>query len=190
MNASDTPITALLYEWRRGDRGAEHALMTAVYPVLQDLARARLRRSPQDLTLRATELANEAYMKLAKIHDIPWASRVHFFVIAAKVIRCFIIDYVRTRNSDKRGGKLPFVSLDVVQDNIAAPLDLNVDWMAVNEVLKELEVLDPACAQIVELKFFSGLTSEEIAEACDSSSATVGRQWRFARAWLADRLQS
>lgn len=188
MNTEDTPITELLTRWRDGSRDAENALMTAVYPVLRDLARARLRRNSQDLTLRATELANETYARMVKLHHVDWQSRIHFFAIAAKVIRCFVIDYVRARNSEKHGGNLPFVTLDAISENMAAPLDLTVDWLAVDQALTELEGLDRGCAEVVELKFFSGLTTEEIAQTCASSTATVGRQWRFARAWLADRL--
>jgi RNA polymerase sigma factor (TIGR02999 family) len=184
-------ITALLAQWRSGDRATHEALMRIAYPVLRDIARARLRRSPGDPTLRATEIANEAYLKLVRTGNPDWKSRMHFFAVAAHAIRSFIVDHMRARNADKRGGDLPFVSLDSVKDDAAADdmIDLRIDWLAVHEALVDLEALDGECAQMVELKFFSGLTTEEIANALGVSRATVVRQWRFARAWLADRLR-
>jgi RNA polymerase sigma factor (TIGR02999 family) len=188
MNDAVPPITELLRRWRDGDRAAEDALMTAVYPVLRDLARSRLRRHADDMTLSATELANEAYMRLLGVDNVDWQSRDHFFVIAAKVIRGLAVDYARARGAEKRGGGLPFVSLDRVDDETPAPIDLDVDWLAVNQVLVDLAVVDAPAAKIVELRVFAGLSIEEVARVCGLSTATVGRLWRFARVWLAERL--
>ena len=187
--ASSPDITGLLQAWIDGDREAENALLNAVYPVLRDIARARLRRQPGGLTLSATEIAHEAYAKLAQASDIGFKNRAHFYAVAARAVRHIVIDYARARDSDKRGGRQPVVSLDAVdQADHAASIDMEVDWLSVHDALEELTKLDESCARVVELKFFSGLSNEEIAETTHVSRATVIREWRFARAWLADRL--
>jgi RNA polymerase sigma factor (TIGR02999 family) len=184
-------ITSLLQAWRAGAEGAEQELMRAVYPVLRDIARTRLRRTRNDFTLQATELANEAYLKISAAKDHAWNDRVHFFAVAARVIRSLVIDYIRAGDSEKRGGDLPFVPLDsVLEEGGEGMIDLRVDWLAVHSALDELETRDAKSARVVELKFFSGLTTDEIAEAMQLSRASVVREWRFARAWLTQRLQA
>jgi len=181
-------ITALLGRWRSGDRNAEADLMRVVYPIMRDLARARLRRMPSDFTLRATELANEAYTRLAA-SDVDWKDRAHFFAVAARAIRNVVVDHVRAQDAKKRGGDFPFVSLDLADDVAGEDvIDLRVDWLSVHTALTELEALDGGVSRVVELKFFSGLNTDEIAAAAGISRATVVRDWRFARAWLAERL--
>lgn len=181
----EVPITDLLVHWREGKPDSEAALMNAVYPVLRELARARLRRgSSPSITLQPTELAHEAYARLQIARETDWQSRVHFFAISAKIIRGLAVDYMRSRVADKRGGGAAiFVTLESAEHlpDGAAHAD---ELLAVDEALTELERQDPLSARIVELKYFSGLTTEEIAEACGVSSATIVRQWRFARAWL------
>ena len=186
MTAGD--ITELLGRWRAGDREAESELMGFVYPVMRDLARARLRQMRSDFTLRATELANEAYARLAQ-NTVDWRDRSHFFAVAARAIRNIVVDYVRAQDADKRGGDLPFVPLELAAEVAGEDtIDLRVDWLSVHTALNELEALDAGISRVVELKFFSGLNTDEIAEANGISRATVVRDWRFARAWLADRL--
>ena len=185
---NETDITGLLQRWRGGSRDAEGELMRLVYPVLRDLARARLRRTAGDFTLRATELANEAYTRLSGA-DVDWKDRTHFFAVAARAIRNIVVDHVRAQAAEKRGGDLPFVTLELAEDVAGDDtVDLRVDWLSVHAALDELELHDAGIARVVELKFFSGLTTDEIAEAANISRATVVRDWRFARAWLADRL--
>ncbi len=188
MSVEPTPdITALLARWRDGDHTAEPELLRTIYPALRDIARARLHGT--DLTLSATELAHETYLRLSRNDAIEFNDRGHFFAIAARATRHFVIDYLRSRDSDKRGGGLPFVTLDDIADEVADDrIDLSVDWLAVDEAMTLLEQLDPSSAQVVELKFFSGMTTDEIAEAMDVSRATVVREWRFAKGWLAQRL--
>ncbi|MCQ4164081.1 ECF-type sigma factor [Tahibacter harae] len=193
MNSTDADITALLERWRNGEKPAEDALLRAVYPVLRDIARARLLRTPGDFTLSATELANETYARLAGKKNIEYRDRTHFFAMAARAIRYYVIDHVRARGSEKRGGQLPFVPLHELgadEPGGSDGIDLRVDWLAVHAALDALERIDHGCAQIVELKFFSGLTLDEIAEATGISRASVVRNWRFAKAWLADQLQA
>lgn len=187
--SDDIDITALLSRWREGDREAENALMTAVYPLLRELAQLRLRRSGGNPTLSATELVNEAYARLARGDGVDYQNRAHFFAVAARAIRNFVVDYLRARGSEKRGGGLPFVELDHAEGQPADDLiDLRTDWIAVHDALNRLEDIDSDCARMVELKFFSGLTTEEIALASGVSRATVVRNWRFAKAWLLDQL--
>jgi len=184
----EAAITALLADWRRGDRFAEDRLMQRIYPMLRDMARAQVRRNARVLTLSATELAHEAYERLAPQKAVDWKNRDHFFAIAATVIRRVVVDYLRERNAEKRGGGLPFVQLeDVALGELPMQPDM-VDWLAVDQALTELSESDPDCARIVELRLFSGLSVEQIANVMSSSTATVGRQWRFARTWLAEKL--
>ncbi len=186
--SDDVPITSLLARWRSGDRNVENALLAEIYPVLRDIARAQVRRHAGILSLQATELANEAYEKIFLAQSVDWRNRDHFYAIAATVVRRVVIDYVRERRSEKRGGGLVFVDLDSLTDRQSPTIDDSVDWLAIDQAITELTTVDPGSARIVELKFFSGLTAEQIAEVEGSSVATVGRQWRFARAWLGERL--
>lgn len=189
--SSSTPITALLAQWRAGDRSVEPELMRLVYPQLRQIAQARLARSPSDFTLSATELANEAYARLVEGSAMAWNDRGHFFAVAARATRDFVVDHLRSRATYKRGGDLPFVSLSDVgeHDMPTDEIDLRSDWLSVHDALNDLEGIDAACAQVVELKFFSGLTTDEIADVVGISRAGVVRQWRFARAWLFDRFR-
>lgn len=181
-------ITDLLQRWRTGDRSVEDALMNLAYPTLLELARSQARRNAGSLTLQATELANEAYERLTEQQAVNWQNREHFYAIASTVIRRVVIDYLRLRNRDKRGGGLPFVGLDELTESDTPSIDESVDWIGVDQALEEFSAIDPVCARVVELKFFSGLNTEQIADVMGSSVATVGRQWRFARAWLGQRL--
>lgn len=188
MTAAPVEITALLARWKAGDRSVEAALLNEVYPMLRDLARAQVRRNSGVLTLQSTELANEAYARLYEQHSVDWQNRDHFFAIAATVIRRVVVDHLRQRSAEKRGGGLPFVSLDDLDENQLPTVDESVDWIAVDQALTELADVDRECARVVEMKFFSGLTTDRIAEVMGSSVATVGRQWRFSRAWLGEHL--
>jgi RNA polymerase sigma factor (TIGR02999 family) len=184
-------ITELLIRWKDGDRAVENALASGIYPVLRELARSQLSRyrGSGAPTLSATELANEAYLKLCDQQGVDWQNRNHFYAIAATVMRRVVIDYLRQRSADKRGGAdRLFVALHDVDDKDLPHTGDHVDWLAVDQALTELQAADPACARVVEMRLFSGMTTEQIAEVCGSSVATVGRQWRFARTWLADRL--
>lgn len=188
MPGPEVPITELLARWKTGDRSVESPLIEAVYPVLREIARGQVRRHAGVLTLQATELANEAYARLYRQHAVDWQNRDHFYAIAATVTRRVVIDYLRSRGSEKRGGALPFVALDDLSEEQTPVIDDSVDWIAVDQALTELAEVDADCAKLVELKFFSGLSTEQIARVQGSSVATVGRQWRFARAWLGQRL--
>jgi RNA polymerase sigma factor (TIGR02999 family) len=187
---SEASITQLLDQWKTGDRAVEPLLINKVYPVLREIAGAHVRRNSGILTLRSTEIAHEAYEKLCRQQHVDWQNRQHFFAIAATAVRRVVIDYLRQRMAEKRGGEVVFVPLDDLHpDDAPADNAGGVDWLALDQALTRLAAIDPACARVVELRLFGGLSVEEIAEACDSSTATVGRQWRFARTWLAEQLE-
>jgi RNA polymerase sigma factor (TIGR02999 family) len=188
MNSDDGAITELLTRWKQGDRSVETELVELVYPLLRQIAAAQVRRNSGALTLQATELANEAYSKLVKLHGLDWQSRDHFFAVAATVIRRVVIDYLRQRGSAKRGGGLPLLAIDEVREDQLTVFDESVDWIGLDEAMTELATVDRSCARVVELKFFSGLTNDKIADVCGISVPTVVRQWRFARAWLGKRM--
>jgi RNA polymerase sigma factor (TIGR02999 family) len=185
---SDPSITGLLDAWKSGDRAAEHALIERVYPLLRDLAHAQVRRHAGVLTLAATELVHEAFERLHRQRSVEWQNRGHFLSIAATVIRRVIVDYLRQRSAEKRGGDVVMVEIDATGSReLAAPED-GIDWLALDQALAALAERDPACARVAEMRLFSGLNVEQIADVLGSSTATIVRQWKFARIWLADRL--
>jgi RNA polymerase sigma factor (TIGR02999 family) len=190
MTAPAKPITELLERWRLGDRSAESGLMEAVYPLLRHVAASQIRQRGTQLTLSATDLAHEAYLRLQEQQGVAWQNREHFFAIAATVVRRVVIDYLRERYADKRGGGKLFVDVDDTDDEALRNDGAVIDWIAVDQALNKLQALDPDCARVVELKLFTPLDAEQIAASCRSSLATVGRQWRFARTWLARELDA
>ena len=183
-------ITRLLSRWKQGERSIDNELADAIYPTLREIARQHLRGQAGPVTLRATELANEAYLRLERQREVDWQNRSHFFAIAATVIRRVLVDHLRERGAEKRGGGLLQMPMDDLELHPDEQAREQVAWLAVDEALTELEQTEPGCARVVELRVFGGLTAEDIAGVCGTSTATVGRQWRFARAWLADRLES
>ncbi len=190
MSAPAPPITQLLEQWKNGDRSVENALISEVYPLLRSVAASQVRRVGGHLTLSATELAHEAYIRLQRQQLVDWQNRDQFFAIAATVVRRVLVDYLRERHADKRAGGKVMVALDDVHaGELSQPSDI-VDWIALDQALTTLQTLDPEVAHVVELKLFSVLSAEQIAEICQSSVATVGRQWRFAKSWLARELNA
>ncbi|MGO4775207.1 ECF-type sigma factor, partial [Lysobacter sp. 2RAB21] len=179
-------ITQLLESWRNGDANAETQLLEQIYPVLRRLAQQRLTRSGQ-LTLLATELANDAYFKLVEQRDAPFQNRVHFYAIAAHVIRRLLVDHLRERSALKRGGGVLQVTLQAGQDVAAATPDL-ADALDLDRLLQRLERINARAAKGVELRYFGGLTIEETAQTIGVSLPTAKRDWQFARAWLHDQL--
>lgn len=181
-------ITVLLDAWKHGDRSVENRLGELIYPTLRRLASLQVRRNDGALTLSATELANEAYEKLHRQRGVDWQSRNHFFAIASTIIRRIAVDYLRQRSAEKRGSGVIEVSLHDLT-TAEEPASAGFDLLALDQALNDLAAEDPDCARVVEMRVFSGMTVEQVAEACDTSSATVWRQWRFARAWIAERME-
>lgn len=179
-------ITEILVDASRGSRTALDQLMPLVYDELRRLASGHLQGERVDHTLSATALANEAYLRLIDQTRVDWQNRAHFFAIASRFIRRILIDHARTRNRLRRGGGEHPSSLDEALDIPEAMPDDQL--LALDEALDTLAAEHPDAAEIVTLRFFGGLTIPETAEVRGTSSSTVDRQWRFARAWLFRRL--
>lgn len=173
-------ISRLLAAWAGRDPAARDELVPIVYEELRRLASQYMRGERGGHTLQTTALVNEAYLRLAGVDRIQWRDRTHFFAMAATLMRRILVDHARQRGRDKRGGGVSVTSL---ADQAVAP-ESTVDVIALDEALTRLAVLDAQQARIVELRFFTGLTVEETAEALDISPATVKREWATAKAWL------
>jgi RNA polymerase sigma-70 factor, ECF subfamily len=181
MGALPQEITQLLVNWSKGDRSAFDQLVPLVYPELRQLARRYMRRENPAHTLQTSALVNEAYLRLVDQQDFEWQNRAHFFAVAAQVMRHILIDHARSHRYLKRGAGAQHVPLDemavVSQERAAELLDLD-------EALTNFAAIDLRKSQIVELRFFGGLSVEETAEVMKLSPVTVMREWRAAKAWL------
>ena len=187
MSASELAIDDLLQHWRNGDREAHDALMRAVYPILRAMAQRELGSGNGRLTIRATELAHEAYLRLIEQRG-GWQDRTHLLAIAARVIRRVLIDLVRERQAQKRGSEFEMVALDPDADHQHPRVDDALDLLSLDRALTMLAERDATAAQVVELRYFSGLSNEEVAEVLGIGVATVVRHWQFGRAYLHRRL--
>lgn len=180
-------ITASLIELSSGDRDAAARILPLVYDELRLLAASYMRRERRpDHTLQPTALVHEAYLRLIDQQRVNWKNRAHFFAMAAEMMRRILVDHARRHYSQKRGGSETLISLD---DAISFAQDIDIDVVAVDEALVELEQLDPMQSRIVELRFFGGLTLDEAAEVLQTSRSTVQREWNMAKAWLYRRLK-
>jgi RNA polymerase sigma factor (TIGR02999 family) len=178
---SPDDVTQLLVEWRNGNRSALDRLIPLVEGELRRLARSYMRRERSDHTLQTTALINEAYMRLVKQRKVQWQNRAHFFAIAAQLMRRVLIDHAKGHRRAKRGGGAIRVSLD----DVAAPFtDRSEELLALDAALNKLSAIDARKGQVVEMRYFGGLTFEEAAEVLEVSPNTVMRDWRMARAWL------
>jgi len=178
-------ITRLLLAWGAGDKAALDELMPLVYAELRKLARNYMRHQRSDHTLQTTALVNEAYLRLIDSSRVNWQNRTHFFAISAQLMRRILVDFARARNSLKRGGEVQKIELD---EALVIPLEQKTDLVALDEALKELAELNPRQSQVVELRYFGGLSEEEIAEHLEISVRTVRRDWSIARARLFRRM--
>jgi RNA polymerase sigma factor (TIGR02999 family) len=178
-------ITVWLQAWTAGDPGAGDRLFDLVYPELKKLARRFLAREHAGLPLGTTELVHETYLKLAAQQQDRWQCRDQFFALAATLARRILVDQARHRRRSKRGGGAVHVTFE---EALLPGEHLDVDLLALDEALVELARIRLTTARIVELRFFAGLDLEETARILGISRATVLRQWRFARAWLAQKL--
>jgi RNA polymerase sigma-70 factor, ECF subfamily len=179
-------ITELLLAWSGGDGEALEKLTPLVYQELRRLAGAYLRRERSNHTLQPTALAHEAYLKLIDQQNVSWQNRAHFFGVAAQLMRRILVDHARARLAEKRGGVDQRFSLD---DAIHLSDQRANEVVALDETLKTLAAVDAQKSRVVELKYFGGLTLEEIAEVLGVSRATVIREWRMAKAWLYSELK-
>jgi RNA polymerase sigma factor (TIGR02999 family) len=173
-------VTKLLLDWRNGDPSALDRLTPIIYDDLLKLAKARLKSESRSYTLQPTVLVHESYLRLARENRVEAEGRAHFFAIASNVMRRVLIDYARKRNARKRGGAVQ-ISLETGMDFMD---DRPQDLLLLDEALQRLAEFDQRKSHAIELKFFGGMTAEEIATALGMSVATVGRELRIAQAWL------
>jgi len=181
VSAASASPTDLLIAWGKGEREACDRLMPLVYDELRRLAGRYMRRERPGDTLQATALVNEVYLRLVDVKRVHVHSRAHFFALAARMMRRLLVDSARARGNAKRGGGVHKVSLDEASAVID---DARLDFVALDEALQTLAVIHPRKVEVVELRYFGGLTLDETAEALRISTDTVKRDWRFAKAWL------
>ncbi len=185
LMATQQHATELLLALGKGDRGALNELVPLVYDELRAIARSRLRRERPDHTLDTVALVNEAYLKLFQLERIEWKSRAHFLAIAAQAMRHILVNHAWRRKRAKRGGGAPHVPLDLAGDLPAVEANR---ILALDAALERLATIEPRHAQVVECRFFGGMTIEETAAALEVSPATVKRDWTLLRRWLGREL--
>jgi RNA polymerase sigma-70 factor (ECF subfamily) len=181
MNESTHDVTRLLQAWGRGDTAALDTLVPLVYDELHRLAHCYMAREWAASTLQTTALVHEAYVRLVDANEVEWKNRVHFFAISANVMRRILVDFARSRGSQKRGGDVQKVSLEEAM--IPSP-EGDEDLLALDSALTALAAFDPRKAKVVEMRFFGGFTEQETAETLGVSSDTVLRDWKSAKLWL------
>ena len=185
VNPGPSTETQLLLAWTAGDRRALDQMLPLVYDELHRLASGYLARERPDHTLQPTALVHEAFLRLINQREVDWRNRAQFLGVAAGLMRRILVNHARDRAAEKRGGERERVSLSLVEVPSGGP---DVDLIALEDALERLAKLDERKAKVVELRFFGGLSSEEVAEVLGVSRATVEREWSFARAWLFDAL--
>ena len=181
MTTAPQEISKLLRAWGDGDQTARDRLVPLVYDELRRMARRYMARQPTGHTLQTTALIHEAYLRLVDQKEVQWQNRAHFFGVAAKAMRSILVDYARTRQAVKRGGALRLVTLD---EGAAVSAEMTAELVALDEALVSWAAFDQRKCQVVEMKYFGGLTVEEMAEVLQVSPETVARDWRLARTWL------
>lgn len=178
---SPEEVTELLQAWSHGDRGAFDQLAPIVYTELRRLARRYMARERPDHTLQPTALVHEAYLRLADFRHLHWKNRIHFFAISSQVMRRVLVDFARSRERRKRGGSSQRLSLDKFA-NLGTQHDAAL--LALDDALTALASEDARKCRVVEMKFFGGLSTDEIAQSLDVSPDTVLRDWKLAKLWL------
>ena len=178
---SSHQVTGLLLAWGRGDEAALEQLVPLVHGELLRLARRHMGHERQGHTLQATALVNEAYLRLIDVQQVHSQNRAHFFAMSARLMRRILVDFARSRHYQKRGGGAQHVSLD---EALVVGKERGADLVALDEALQALATIDPRKSQVVEMRFFGGLSVEETAEALHVSPETVMRDWKLAKVWL------
>jgi RNA polymerase sigma factor (TIGR02999 family) len=174
-------VTQMLLEFQRGNRDAEERLIPLVYRELRRIAGAHLRHEAANHSLQPTALVNEAYLRLIGLRDIQWQSRAHFFSVSSTLMRRILVDHARANRAHKRGGGDDTLAFD--EALMPAP-ERAPEILALDDALNQLALLDARQPKIVEMRFFAGMTEEEIGEVLGISVRTVKRDWRVAKAWL------
>ncbi len=181
MAVSAPEVTQLLVAWGQGDQAALDSLIPLVYQELRRLAHRYMTGERPEHTLQTTALVNEAYLRLVDCRRVRWQNRAHFFAVSASLMRRILVDFARSRRYQKRGAGAQPVSLD---ENLDLSPQKSAGLVAIDEALNALGAFDPRKSKVVELKFFGGLTADEIAEVLQVSPQTVLRDWKLARSWL------
>jgi len=176
-----TDVTALLRKWTSGDKAAIDQLTPLIYGELRRLAHRHLRRERRDHTLQSTALVHEAWLRLVDQKQAKWQDRAHFFAVSAQMMRRILVDHARAQQRDKRGGGAQVLALD---EAIGLPRQRSLELIALDDALHDLARLDARQSQVIELRFFAGLSIDETAEALGISKATANRDWITGRAWL------
>jgi RNA polymerase sigma factor (TIGR02999 family) len=179
--APSNEITELLARWGQGEHSAREQLVPLVYEELRRMARHMLAKERPGHTLQSAALVHEAYVRLVGHSSVHWDDRVHFFAVASQLMRRILVDYARKRQADKRGGDAVTLTLD---EHLVPAQQRELDVVALDDALAELGRMSPQQSQVVEMRFFAGLSIEETAQALGISPATVKREWTLARAWL------
>ena len=186
LEVTPSHLTTLLNLASGGDQEAMDCLTSTVYPELKRIAASRMRRERSDHTLQPTALVNEAYARLLGASPVAWQNRAHFFALMARQMRFILIDHARKKGLD--GHVTISLEADEEGQQLQLPVNSNQDLLEIDEALQKLEAIDPRAARGVELRFFVGLTQQEIAEVQKIDVATVKRDWTFAKAWLFGQL--
>lgn len=181
MASRSNEVSVLLAEWKRGDQTAKDKLIPLVYDQLRRLARRQMAQERPGHSLPPTALVNEAYLLLVDQREVRWQNRAHFFALAAQVMRHILVNYARKRARAKRGGGSHHVSLN---DAMIGSGERAAELVALDDALSKLAAIDPRRSQVVELRYFGGLSVEEVAEFLNISPVTVMRDWSVAKAWL------
>jgi RNA polymerase sigma-70 factor (ECF subfamily) len=180
------PITRLLVDWRGGDQTALEQLIPLVHDELRRLARRHMAHERVGHTLQATALVNEAFVRLIDVRQVKWQDRAHFFAMSSRLMRRILVDFARSKGYQKRGGGAQKVSFD---EGLIVTREPGQDLVALDDALDALAAFDARKAQVVEMRFFGGLSVEETAEALNVSADTVMRDWKLAKAWLLRELK-
>jgi RNA polymerase sigma factor (TIGR02999 family) len=180
-------VTGLLLAWSKGDDAALEQLIPVVHAELRRIARRHMARERVGHSLQATALVNEAYLRLVDVRQMKWQDRAHFFAMSARLMRRILVDFARSRGYQKRGGDVQKVSFD---EGLVVSNERGTDLVALDDALSALAGVDMRKSQVIEMRFFGGLTVEETAEALHVSPETVMRDWKLAKAWLLRELKS
>lgn len=178
---SPPDVTRLLLAWSDGDETALQRLMPLVYSELRRLAERYMGRERAGHTLQTTALINEAYLRLVGARDVHWQNRAHFYAVSARAMRRILVDFARARNNLKRGAGARPVPFD---EQVFAGVTRGADLLALDEALERLAALSPRQGRVVELRYFGGMTEQEVGDVLHVSSRTVRNDWQLARAWL------
>lgn len=184
--SESTDLTLLLEHSRTGDKEAWNKLFECVYPTMKAIVANKIKPYQHNVTLSTTDLVHDVYIRFDNHASYNWQNRAHFFSILARVSRRVIIDYLRSKNCEKRGGLI--IHTEIQNAPLMGDELDKEDWLSIDRVLNELADLDPEIVELTELRFFVGLTLQEIADIKKLSLSSVKRQWRFAQAWLGQKL--